>query len=139
MSKEEQRLIESLRDLIAKNAEDYVRLEREVLALKSERNGWLVGEQHMRIRLEALEAVWMVAEEFGFVGVITDCALWIEKLSGHGRAINLVQPVEMKLPRKHDWMPTTLNHGTLQCRHCLITDREAAVIAPTYCLKEQAQ
>lgn len=46
-----------------------------------------------RGKLPSPEAVWMVAEEFGFVGALTDCAVWIEELLGHGRAINIVQPV----------------------------------------------
>lgn len=25
----------------------------------------------------------------------------------------------------HEWVPTGLNHGTLQCKHCHCTDREA--------------
>jgi hypothetical protein len=48
-------VVDDLRELIARNAEDYVRLERKLLALKSERNEWLVAEQHMKIRIGALE------------------------------------------------------------------------------------
>lgn len=37
-------------------------------------------------------AVWMVAKEFGFWGVIEDCeAVWNEELKSHGVAINVVQ------------------------------------------------
>ena len=36
-------------------------------------------------------AVWMVAEELGFVGAFKDCVIWLEDLEGHGNAVNLVQ------------------------------------------------
>lgn len=41
------------------------------------------------------EALWMVAEEFGFVGSLRDCKVWKEDLQGHGIAINIVQPVAL--------------------------------------------
>lgn len=41
------------------------------------------------------DAVWMVAEEFGFVGGLGQCAVYQEDLKGHGIAINIVQPVAM--------------------------------------------
>lgn len=34
---------------------------------------------------------------------------------------------------QHDWIPTTLNHGTLQCRRCHCTDREAAFVLGMEC------
>lgn len=39
------------------------------------------------------EAVWMVAEELGFVGEIEQCQVWVEDLSDGGKAVNLVQPL----------------------------------------------
>lgn len=38
-------------------------------------------------------AAWMIAKKFGFWGGLERCAVWHENLSGHGPAINLVQPV----------------------------------------------
>lgn len=40
------------------------------------------------------------------------------------------------LPAKklHVWMPSTLNHGTLQCRRCLVTDKEAKFAIGPYCI-----
>jgi hypothetical protein len=38
-------------------------------------------------------AVWMVANEFGFTGGLETCIIWLEELRGHGRAINVVQPI----------------------------------------------
>jgi hypothetical protein len=38
-------------------------------------------------------AVWMVADELGFVGGLEACMCWQEDLLGHGKAINVVQPV----------------------------------------------
>ena len=46
-------------------------------------------------RTPSPEALWMVAEEFGFVGSLQDCKVWKEDLQGHGIAINIVQPVAM--------------------------------------------
>lgn len=46
-------------------------------------------------RLPSPEALWMVAEEFGFVGGLRDCKVWKEDLQGHGIAINIVQPVAL--------------------------------------------
>lgn len=53
-----------------------------------------------------------------------------------GDVVEFKKPVPQQSGAKlrHDWMPSTLNHGTLQCKHCLVTDKEAAVIAPEYCL-----
>lgn len=39
------------------------------------------------------EAVWMVAEELGFVGGLETCAVWLEDLSDGGKAVNVVQPL----------------------------------------------
>jgi hypothetical protein len=38
-------------------------------------------------------AVWMVAEEFGFVGGLVQCSVWEEELQGHGMSVNVVQPL----------------------------------------------
>lgn len=40
-------------------------------------------------------AVWMVAQEMGFVGGLTACLCWQEDLQGHGVAINVVQSVSV--------------------------------------------
>jgi hypothetical protein len=45
-------------------------------------------------RVPSPEAVWMIAKEFGFWGELKDCsAIWPEDLQGHGKAINIVQPL----------------------------------------------
>src|SRR5262245_25719112 len=44
-------------------------------------------------RLPRPEAVWMVAEELGFVGALDQCTVWLEELQGHGQAVNVVQPL----------------------------------------------
>ncbi|MBG6209761.1 hypothetical protein IWQ49_004436 [Labrenzia sp. EL_126] len=30
--------------------------------------------------------------------------------------------------RSHEWVPSTLGHGESMCKHCFITNREAAVL-----------
>jgi hypothetical protein len=40
-------------------------------------------------------AVWMVAEELGFVGGLDQCMHYIEQLEGHGEAVNVIQPVSV--------------------------------------------
>jgi hypothetical protein len=37
------------------------------------------------------EAVWMVAQELGFVGGLAQCAVWLENLSDGGKAVNIAQ------------------------------------------------
>lgn len=45
-------------------------------------------------RIPSPIAVWMIAQEFGFWGIIEDvAAMWVEDLQGHGKAINVVQPL----------------------------------------------
>jgi hypothetical protein len=44
-------------------------------------------------RVPRPEAVWMVAEQLGFVGALEMCVVWPEELRGHGMAINVVQPL----------------------------------------------
>jgi len=40
-------------------------------------------------------AAWTIAQEFGFVGEVEDCdGAWLEKLKGHGQAVNLVQSIK---------------------------------------------
>lgn len=46
-------------------------------------------------RVPSPEGLWMVAEELGFIGDLSSCTVWPEKLQGHGQAINVVQPVTM--------------------------------------------
>jgi hypothetical protein len=43
-------------------------------------------------------AVWMVAEALGFVGGLELCTCWLEDLEGHGKAVNVVQPVAIMEP-----------------------------------------
>jgi len=45
-------------------------------------------------RVPSPPGVWMVAQEFGFWGSLKSCSVWLEDLAGHGKAVNLVQPVE---------------------------------------------
>jgi len=45
-------------------------------------------------RVPLPQAVWMVAEELGFTGSLQACTVWVEDLQGHGKAINVVQPVK---------------------------------------------
>lgn len=43
-------------------------------------------------RLPNRHAVWMVAEELGFIGNLELCqGIWVERLQGHGEAVNIVQ------------------------------------------------
>jgi hypothetical protein len=44
-------------------------------------------------RLPLPDAIWMIAEELGFAGGLETCFVYPEELRGHGRAINVVQPV----------------------------------------------
>lgn len=47
-------------------------------------------------RLPTPEALMMVATHLGFIGGLDACcAIWIETLEGHGRAVNIVQPVSV--------------------------------------------
>jgi hypothetical protein len=39
------------------------------------------------------EAVWMIAEELGFIGGLQQCAFWEEEIGEGDKAINVVQPV----------------------------------------------
>jgi hypothetical protein len=55
------------------------------MSMSVQRNG-RVPNQH---------AVWMVAELLGFVGSLDECMCWIEDLKDHGRAVNVVQPVDV--------------------------------------------
>lgn len=44
------------------------------------------------------EAVWMVAEQLGFVGNLKECAVWLEELmrgDHKANAVNVVQPINM--------------------------------------------
>jgi hypothetical protein len=51
---------------------------------------------HREGRVPNRHAVWMVAEELGFVGGLEACAaIWPEELAGHGKAINVVQSVRV--------------------------------------------
>ena len=44
-------------------------------------------------RAPGAEAVWMIAEEFGFYGSLESCTVWLEELRGRQSiAVNVVQP-----------------------------------------------
>jgi hypothetical protein len=47
-------------------------------------------------RVPSLEAVWLIAMEFGFSGGLDACQRWIEDLSDGGRAVNIVQPLAVE-------------------------------------------
>jgi hypothetical protein len=56
--------------------------------------------RHMSMSVQRLgrvphpAAVWMIAQELGFWGGLDQCAaVWYEELLGHGRALNVVQPL----------------------------------------------
>jgi hypothetical protein len=49
-------------------------------------------------RIPNQHAVWMVAEELGFTGALSDCIVWLEDLQGHGKAINIVQLLNPEEP-----------------------------------------
>jgi hypothetical protein len=44
-------------------------------------------------RVPGKEAVWMIAEMFGFRDGLSACAAYIEDLKGHGMAVNVIQPI----------------------------------------------
>ena len=47
-----------------------------------------------RGRVPSPAGLWMVAEKLGFWGGLPDCiAVWAEDLPAHGKAMNVVQPV----------------------------------------------
>lgn len=52
-------------------------------------------------RLPNPHAMWMVAEQLGFIGGLEACMHWLETLEGHGEAVNLVQPLST-VPAHHD-------------------------------------
>lgn len=58
-------------------------------------NGAVCRHMSMSIKREdrvpSPEAVWMIAEELGFVGSYTECAAWPEKLTAGGTAVNVLQ------------------------------------------------
>lgn len=47
-------------------------------------------------------AVWMIAEELGFVGSMRECIVYPETLRGHGFGVNVLQPVDMPAPAPVD-------------------------------------
>jgi hypothetical protein len=50
-------------------------------------------------RLPSAEAVMVVGRQLGFVGGLEACCgIWVETLLGHGRAVNIVQPLSMAAP-----------------------------------------
>jgi hypothetical protein len=49
-------------------------------------------------RLPNPHALWLVAEQLGFVDSLESCVVWPEKLKGHGQAINVLQPFNVMDP-----------------------------------------
>lgn len=49
-------------------------------------------------RLPNEPAVWLIAELLGFVGGLSECLCWVEDLQGHGKAVNVVQPIDPYAP-----------------------------------------
>lgn len=47
-------------------------------------------------RVPSQAGVWMVAEELGFAGGLEACQIWLEDLSDGGKAINVVQPINVQ-------------------------------------------
>ncbi|MGF6641805.1 hypothetical protein [Paraburkholderia sp. MM6662-R1] len=77
-----------------------VRLPTHFLVTFSIEKGHPIGTcRHMSMsvgkpdRVPNPHAIWMVAEELGFVGGLDQCVHWSELLEGHGTAINVVQPI----------------------------------------------
>jgi hypothetical protein len=44
-------------------------------------------------RVPSRESVWMIAQALGFTGTLDDCIAYMEKLDGHGEAVNVLQLV----------------------------------------------
>lgn len=44
---------------------------------------------------------------------------------------NEIPPIQKR--KTHEWGPSHVGHGEMQCIHCLMTNREAAVLGP-FCL-----
>lgn len=47
-------------------------------------------------RVPSPEAIAMVAAELGFVGALETQIIWLEELQGHGKAVNVVQPLSIQ-------------------------------------------
>ena len=67
-------------------------------------NGHPVGTcRHMSMsirrenRVPSPEAVWIIAEELGFIGSLALCRTYPEDLEDNNKAINIVQPVALQL------------------------------------------
>lgn len=58
------------------------------MSMSASRNGYLPSP----------DAVQIVAELLGFVGPVLDCTWWIEELEGHGKSVNVVQPLAVARP-----------------------------------------
>jgi hypothetical protein len=46
-------------------------------------------------RVPLPEAIWMAAEELGFIGGLERCMVWLEDLT-QGKAVNVVQPLAVQ-------------------------------------------
>lgn len=51
-----------------------------------------------RKRVPSPEAVWLVADLLGFTVGLWTCTHWLEQLEGHGRAVNVLQPISPFAP-----------------------------------------
>lgn len=49
-------------------------------------------------RVPTREALWMVAEELGFIGGLSACSAWPEDIGNGDIAINLAQPLNVAAP-----------------------------------------
>jgi len=54
-------------------------------------------------RLPTPEALWMVAQELGFSGALTACAIWTERPEDGGVAVNVVQPISVAAGDASPW------------------------------------
>lgn len=53
---------------------------------------------HRRGKTPTPEAVWMIAEEFGFIGGLRQCSVWPEDIGAGDKAVNVVQPLAVQEP-----------------------------------------
>lgn len=49
-------------------------------------------------KLPSMEAVWMIAEAFGFTGALTDCTIWLEELQRDDIRQNVPNLVQFVMP-----------------------------------------
>jgi hypothetical protein len=58
-------------------------------------------------RVPSPDAIWIIAKELGFVGEhpMMGCQIWLEDLQGHGKAVNVVQPIALVSDQPSDRKP----------------------------------